>query len=387
MLAVTSGVAVSFSILPWDARRARETHRMTVLAIIPARAGSKSLPHKNIRSFRGTPLLALAVQQARASRLVDRVLVSTDSEEYAAIARAHGAEVPFLRPAEFAGDLSTDLEVFEHALGWWRAHEPALPELLVHLRPTYPTRTPQEIDGAIELLRAHPQWDSVRSVSPAPESPLKMWWLREDGTMAQVADAGIRESHSMPRQALPTAYLQNACVDVLRPRAVLEQRSMTGRAVGAFVMAHHHDIDTAAHLDAAAASVAEHAPASKPGSPHAGVLCLDMDGVIATIAPENDYARAQPQQDVIDAVNALHDSGHRIVVFTARGSATGIDWAPVTREQLRAWGVRHHELRFGKPAADLYVDDRAARVDELLRMARRARAAGSATSPENTHAR
>jgi CMP-N,N'-diacetyllegionaminic acid synthase len=98
------------------------------------------------------------------------------------------------------------------------------------------------------------------------------------------------------------------------------------------------------------------------------VVCMDIDGVIATITPGNDYALARPQQDVIDAVNLLYQAGHRIILFTARGSATGIDWSEVTRSQMVNWGVRHHEIRFGKPAADIYVDDRAVGIASLVRM-------------------
>lgn len=338
---------------------------VNVIAIIPARSGSKSLPHKNIRSFRGTPLLALAVHQARAARSIDRVIVSTDDAHYAEIALAAGAEVPFLRPPLLAGDLSSDLEVFTHALEWYHAAHGLLPQIVAHVRPTYPNRTAADIDGAIALLLAHPEWDSVRSVLPAPESPLKMWWKRLDGTLEQVATAGIQESHSMPRQALPTAWLQNACIDVIRPNTILEKRSMVGHAVGAYVMDHHHDIDNVVQFDAAV-----DAASGIPTSPHRNmVVCMDIDGVIATITPGNDYALARPQQDVIDAVNLLYQAGHRIILFTARGSATGIDWSGVTRSQMVNWGVRHHEIRFGKPAADIYVDDRAVGIASLVRMA------------------
>ena len=345
---------------------------MSVIAIIPARSGSKSLPHKNIRSFRGTPLLSLAVQQAVASQSIDQVIVSTDDAHYAEIARAAGAEVPFLRPPALAGDLSTDLEVFTHALEWYRLTHSSLPDLVAHVRPTYPNRTTTDIDGAVALLLAHPEWDSVRSVSLAPESPLKMWWKHVDGTLEQVATAGIRESHSMPRQALPTAWLQNACIDVMRPTTILEKRSMVGDTVGAYVMDHHHDIDNAVQFDAAV-DAASGIPSTLS---RAMVVCMDIDGVIATISPGNDYALARPQQDVIDAVNLLHEVGHRIILFTARGSATGIDWSDVTRSQMVAWGVRHHELRFGKPAADVYVDDRATGIASLVRLAHSAAALG-----------
>src|SRR6516164_8690846 len=113
---------------------------MKVLALIPARRGSNSLPHKNIRAVGGKPLLAWSVDHALAAKKVTRTIVSTDSPDYAAIARQFGAEAPFLRPEEIAGDLSTDLEVFEHALKWLEVHEGYQPQICVHLRPTHPVR-------------------------------------------------------------------------------------------------------------------------------------------------------------------------------------------------------------------------------------------------------
>ncbi|MFI5351161.1 MAG: hypothetical protein ACHQ2Z_16575 [Elusimicrobiota bacterium] len=87
-------------------------------------------------------------------------------------------------------------------------------------------------------------------------------------------------------------------------------------------------------------------------------FCFDIDGVIATITPVSRYDEAKPIRSTVALINRLHARGHRIVLFTARGSMTGIDWSKVTRRQMKAWGVKHHELRFGKPAADYYVDDR-----------------------------
>ena len=141
---------------------------MSVLAIVPARSGSKSAPHKNVASFRGRPLLAHSVEHALRARNVDRVLVSTDSPRYRELALAAGAEVPFLRPAELAQDLSTDLEVFRHALEWLDAHEGYRPDVLVHLRPTAPTRRVADVENAVDLLLSDPDADSVRSVVEAP---------------------------------------------------------------------------------------------------------------------------------------------------------------------------------------------------------------------------
>ncbi|HEY5903570.1 MAG TPA: acylneuraminate cytidylyltransferase family protein, partial [Anaerolineales bacterium] len=111
-----------------------------VLAVIPARGGSKGIPRKNIRLFSGWPLLAWSIAAAQQAETVSRVIVSTDDEEIAAVGREYGAETPFLRPAEFARDDTTDLPVFEHALRWLDEHEGYRPEVVVQLRPTSPIR-------------------------------------------------------------------------------------------------------------------------------------------------------------------------------------------------------------------------------------------------------
>jgi CMP-N,N'-diacetyllegionaminic acid synthase len=332
-----------------------------VLAIIPARAGSKGIPNKNIRPFRGRPLLVHSIEQALAARTVDRVLVSTDSPEYAEIARRHGADVPFLRPAEIAGDLSTDLEVFEHALGWLAAHEGYRPEICVHLRPTYPTRRAEDIDRAVRMLREHPDDDSVRSVAPAPETPFKMWFLSDDGTLRPVVtDPAYPEAYNRPRQELPRTFLQNAAVDVVRARVVREQHSMTGRRILGMLMDSIHDIDDLDQFQAAEAAL------------EAGItgktFVFDIDGVLATLVPGNDYNLSGPIQEHIRIVNRLFDQANTIILCTARGSKTGIDWAQVTLAQLQSWGVKHHALQFGKPAADYYIDDRMLSLSDLNRL-------------------
>jgi len=137
-----------------------------ILTIIPARGGSKGIPRKNIRNFAGSPLIAWSIAAARQSEFVTRIVVSTDDEEIAAVARSFGAETPFLRPAEFAQDQTTDLPVFEHALQWLAEHENYHPEVVVQLRPTSPIRPRDCVDGAIKILLAHPDADCVRGVVP-----------------------------------------------------------------------------------------------------------------------------------------------------------------------------------------------------------------------------
>jgi CMP-N,N'-diacetyllegionaminic acid synthase len=332
-----------------------------VLAIVPARAGSKSVPDKNVLAFRGKPLLVHSIEHGLAARNVDRVLVSTDSARYRQIALAAGADAPFLRPESLAGDHSTDLEVFTHALDWLERHEGYQPEVCVHLRPTYPTRTVEDVENAVDLLLGDPGADSVRSVTLAPHTPYKMWRITERGTLQPLLDSTLREAYNLPRQALPEVYLQNAAVDAVRSAVVREQRSMTGTRILAYVMDRFQDIDDWSELAAA-----------ERGFPAAGEMptgrtfAFDMDGVLATLVPDNNYLESEPYAPAIAVVNRLYDAGNRIVIYTARGSLTGRDWTDTTREQLRRWGVRHHELRFGKPAADYYVDDRMISLASLL---------------------
>jgi len=340
---------------------------MHVLALIPARSGSKSIVDKNIRLVAGKPLLAWSIEHARAARTVTRTIVSTDSPAYAALARQYGAETPFARPAAIAGDLSTDLEAFQHALGWLREHEGYVPDICVHLRPTYPLRRAGLIDDVVNTLARDPALDAVRTVTEVLHPPYKMWTRHAHGRLTPLlAVPGIDEPWNEPRQRLPVTYIQTANVDAVRTRVILEQHSMTGRAIHGFVEPDFHDVDTERELQA----VARRLQAPPPVDPHAGAAktyCFDIDGVIANLSPKNDYNLATPNADMIARINRLYDAGHRILLLTARGSTTGIDWRAVTEGQLQAWGLRYHALHFGKPAADYYVDDRMLPMDDVGR--------------------
>ena len=337
----------------------------STIAIIPARSGSKRVRDKNIRALLGKPLLAYSIEQAKASRSIERVIVSTDSPEYADIAWDYGAKIPFLRPKEIALDDSTDLQVFQHALRWLEENEKDVPEIVVHLRPTYPMRRVADIDAMIELVRAHPEIDSARSIAPAPFTPFKMWFRDEEGLLAPVVTCDIPEAYNMPQQELPAAYAQNACIDVVRARVILEKNSMTGSRIFGYVMAHNIDIDTEEDFQRAELEMLRANPALVRGK----TFCIDIDGVIAALTPNNEYTNAKPQTEFVRAVNQLYHAGCRILLFTARGYVTKRDWSETTRAQLEAWGVRYHELHFGKPAADFYVDDRMLALADLIPLA------------------
>lgn len=216
-----------------------------VIAVVPARGGSKSIPRKNIRPLNGVPLLAYSIEAGLSAGLVDRVIVSTDDREIAEVARSFGAEVPFLRPDCLAGDATPDLPVFQHVLDWLHTHEGTVPDIVVQLRPTSPLRPPDCIDRAIDLLRSHPTADSVRGVVRTSQNPYKMWRIQPDGAMAPLLAGEGVEPFNSPRQELPTTYWQTGHVDAIRTATILRQRSMTGSRILPLVIdpAYTCDID------------------------------------------------------------------------------------------------------------------------------------------------
>jgi hypothetical protein len=217
----------------------------------------------------------------------------------------------------------------------------------------------------IQILIDRPEADAVRSIAPVPETPYKMWLRDETGWLTPVATCDWPEAYNQPRQRLPQAYLQNANIDVVRTQTILTQQSMTGRHIYGYVMTENFDIDTEAQLGAVVTAAGLQSPPTESDKPRSKTFCFDIDGVIATLTHNNQYDLAQPRREVIDGINRLYQLGHRIVLHTARGSATGLDWAALTEQQLADWGVPYHELRFGKPAADYYIDDRAVTLEQL----------------------
>jgi len=204
-----------------------------ILALIPARGGSKGIPRKNIKSFAGYPLIAWSIAAARRSELVTRVIVSTDDEEIAAVAREWGAETPFLRPAELAQDKTTDLPVFEHALKWLEEVEGYRPEVVIQLRPTSPVRPKSMVDDAIRILLEHPDADCVRGVVPAGQNPFKMWRFNGDGRPLNplLEVPGIAEPYNAPRQILPPVYWQTGHIDAIRESTIVNKKSLTGDVI------------------------------------------------------------------------------------------------------------------------------------------------------------
>ncbi len=330
-----------------------------ILAVIPARSGSKSVPHKNIRLMNGKPMLAYSIEHAKQSRYINRIILSTDSEEYASIGKEYGTEVPFLRPAEYATDTALDIDVFYHCLNFLKEEESYIPDIVVQLRPTYPIRNVEDIDAMIEMLLENPEADSVRSIAPAKEIAYKMWRKGKNGKIIPLLN-DMEEAYNKPRQELPVIYYQNACIDVVRANVILEQRSMSGKVILGYEMKQNFDIDTEEEF----AKAEQFIKLTEGGKR----FVVDIDGVIAKLEPKLDYAKAQPNEPMIKVINKLYDMGNEIIIFTARGYVTGKDWEKVTKEQFARWGLKYHELHFGKPNADYYVDDKMLDMNLLLEL-------------------
>jgi CMP-N-acetylneuraminic acid synthetase len=230
-----------------------------VLAIIPARGGSKGIPRKNIRNFAGYPLIAFSIAAGLQAKEVTRVIVSTDDEEIAEVARYWKAGTPFLRPSGLAQDTTTDLPVFQHALAWLAEQEGYHPDVVVQLRPTSPVRPVDCVDTAVHTLLGHPEADSVRGVVGAGQNPFKMWQIdKATGALQPLLTLpGIVEPYNAPRQVLPPVYWQTGHIDAIRPSAI-HSGSMSGRVIFPLIVdpLYTVDLDTPADWEYAEQLVA-----------------------------------------------------------------------------------------------------------------------------------
>ena len=226
---------------------------MEILAIIPARGGSKGIPGKNIKDLNGKPLIAWTIDAAKKSKHITRTIVSTDDEAIAAIAREYGAEVPFLRPTEISGDLATDVEFLTHALNHLKETEGYEPDVVLRLPPTSPLRTAAHIDEGIDVLLNDETLDAVRPIVEAPKHPYKFWKIAEDGTTLEPflsrEFTGFDEPQNLPRQLFPKVQMHTGAMDIMRLATVRELKSTSVKRLGVFYMAPEDSINIDAPID------------------------------------------------------------------------------------------------------------------------------------------
>ena len=202
---------------------------MKILTLIPARSGSKGIPDKNIKLFNGKPLLVHSILQALESKYNEfmKIIVSTDSNDYAEIAMKWGAEIVY-RPIEISLDYSVDFEFIKHALQILK-NENYIPDLILHLRPTQPLRKVTDIDNCLtKFIDNIAHYDSLRTVIPIEKSPFKMYKLSENRLELQplfknvkLQNQIIAEPFNLCRQQLPQCYLHNGYIDIYKPENIL----------------------------------------------------------------------------------------------------------------------------------------------------------------------
>lgn len=207
-------------------------HVTDVLGLVTARGGSKGLPGKNVVLLGGKPLIGWTIEAAQQSCAVGRIVVSTDDANIADVARQWGAEVPFLRPVELAGDSSPHIDVVCHALDWLELHEGYTPEYVLLLQPTSPLRTAEDIDAAA-LIAEERAADAVVGVETTHHHPFLVKRVAEDGTLDDFVTSDLAY---LQRQVLPLAYFVNGAIFLNRRKALLADRTFFPARTYPYVM-------------------------------------------------------------------------------------------------------------------------------------------------------
>jgi CMP-N-acetylneuraminic acid synthetase len=215
----------------------------TIVGLIPARSGSKRVPDKNIRPLAGHPVMAYTIAAALQSKIFSDVIVSTDSEHYAEIARHYGAEVPFLRPSELASDVSPDIEWLEYTLKKLE-EDGRRYDCFSILRPTSPFRQPETIRRAWKEFLAEEGVDSLRAIEKCQQHPGKMWVVRGKRMIPLLPLSPPEQPwHSSQYQSLPEVYVQNASLEIAWTRVVLEERTIAGTVLMPFITKDYEGFD------------------------------------------------------------------------------------------------------------------------------------------------
>jgi CMP-N,N'-diacetyllegionaminic acid synthase len=205
---------------------------MNVLGVIGARSGSKSIPDKNTKPLLGKPLFSWIAEAGKQSKYVNRLIMSTDSLEYAKLANEYGVETPFMRPDELSGDKVPDWDYLNHAATWLAEHDGWKADIIVRLPPTSPLCTPEHIDACVALLMNDPEADSSRTIVPASKHPYKLWKTEGEYLMPFLSEeyTGLKDAHNLPRQLFPEAF-QHVDVIALRWKTLVDDKTMAGERV------------------------------------------------------------------------------------------------------------------------------------------------------------
>ncbi|MBF0239117.1 MAG: acylneuraminate cytidylyltransferase family protein [SAR324 cluster bacterium] len=215
-----------------------------IIALIPARGGSKRVVNKNIRELGGHPLMAYTIAAAKKSGIFSRIIVSTESKKIAEVAQQHGAEVPFLRPDEYAQDHSPDIDWIFHLLNTLHAEKEDY-DCFSILRPTSPFRQPETICRAWTAFQEDSGVDSLRAVEKCSQHPAKMWYVqgRRMSSVISNPDPQGTPWHSSPYQSLPEIHVQNASLEIAYCHIPLRQRTIAGKNIMPFITNEYEGFD------------------------------------------------------------------------------------------------------------------------------------------------
>ena len=221
----------------------KKDEKPDIIALIPARSGSKRIPDKNIMPLAGHPLIAYTISAALQSGIFSRVLVSTDSRRYSDISKSYGVDVPFLRPKEISGDMSPDIEWVDYTLK--RLYENGETyDCFSILRPTSPFRLPETIQRAWQAFLGEEGVDSLRAVEKCKEHPGKMWVIRGKRMMPLLPIGPAEQPwHSSQYPSLPEVYVQNASLEIAWTRVVFETHTIAGNVVMPFLTKDYEGFD------------------------------------------------------------------------------------------------------------------------------------------------
>jgi CMP-N,N'-diacetyllegionaminic acid synthase len=217
---------------------------MYIIALIPCRSGSKGLPNKNIKNYNGLPLIAHSILLAKKCKFFNKVYVTTDSKKYQDIALQYGANILDVRPKEISDDLSPDIDFFKHFIQWTIQNNLKIPDIIVHLRPTYPNRTLELLnDCMIQFLNNYENYDSLRTVVPIKKSPYKMYYIEKNNLIPYFKKNNqFIEPFNQARQYFPDTYLHNGCIDIVKTK-IINENVLSGQNILPYIMNDIDDID------------------------------------------------------------------------------------------------------------------------------------------------
>lgn len=215
-----------------------------IVALIPARSGSKGLTNKNIRPYKGKPLMIHSIDIAKQSKYINDIYVSTDSMFYQNIAHAYDAKTTPLRPLEISDDLSPDIDTFKFFINSLKEESKKIPDIIIHLRPTYPNRNIELLDDCIKtFLEKQNEYDSLRTIVLLKKSPYKMYKIENDILIPYFNEYnGLIEPYNQARQYFPDTYLHNGCIDIIKTNVIIEKNLLSGDKIYPYIM-NENEID------------------------------------------------------------------------------------------------------------------------------------------------